>query len=161
MITFPSESALSTAWSNGTKWMKPVQASTRRAFDQMDTVPMSWRLRRPWSPHGVRSVAREGNNLFGQWCYQAVRHCQNAGWRSGTRGGAFDDVNARSPPICGINSHRAYADLRAARTDLQAANQPVTGTPANHLMRYSSEDWITSKNSIHDSRQQTGGLDGV
>ena len=51
----------------------------------------------------------------------------------------FDDVNAAvASYLRNINSHRAYADLRAARADLRAANQPVTGTAlANHLMRYS------------------------
>ena len=110
---------------------------------RMDTVPMSLALTQAAmeSAWGTSRFAREGNNLFGQWCYQT-----GCGIVPKRRGGGqvhevarFDDVNAAvASYLRNINSHRAYADLRAARADLRAANQPVTGTAlANHLMRYS------------------------
>ena len=52
---------------------------------------------------------------------------------------SFDTIDAAvASYLRNINSHRAYADLRAARAALRAANQPVTGSAmANHLLRYS------------------------
>jgi Bax protein len=79
--------------------------------------------------------------LFGQWCYQPG--CGIVPKRRGEgqvhEVASFDDVDAAvASYLRNINSHRAYADLRAARADLRAANQPVTGNAmANHLLRYS------------------------
>ena len=110
---------------------------------RLDTVPMSLALTQAAmeSAWGTSRFAREGNNLFGQWCYQPG--CGIVPKRRGEgqvhEVASFDDVDAAvASYLRNINSHRAYADLRAARADLRAANQPVTGNAmANHLLRYS------------------------
>lgn len=110
---------------------------------RLDIVPMSLALTQAAmeSAWGTSRFAREGNNLFGQWCYQAG--CGIVPKRRGEgqvhEVASFDDVDAAvASYLRNINSHRAYADLRAARADLRAANQPVTGNAmANHLLRYS------------------------
>ena len=110
---------------------------------RLDTVPMSLALTQAAmeSAWGTSRFAREGNNLFGQWCYQAG--CGIVPKRRGEgqvhEVASFDNIDAAvASYLRNINSHRAYADLRAARADLRAANQPVTGNAmANHLLRYS------------------------
>ena len=110
---------------------------------RLDTVPMSLALTQAAmeSAWGTSRFAREGNNLFGQWCYQPG--CGIVPKRRGEgqvhEVASFDDVDAAvASYLRNINSHRAYADLRAARADLRATNQPVTGNAmANHLLRYS------------------------
>ena len=93
------------------------------------------------SAWGTSRFAREGNNLFGQWCYQPGCGIVPKRRREGQvhEVASFDVVDAAvASYLRNINSHRAYADLRAARADLRAANQPVTGNAmANHLLRYS------------------------
>lgn len=110
---------------------------------RLDTVPMSLALTQAAmeSAWGTSRFAREGNNLFGQWCYQAG--CGIVPKRRGDgqvhEVASFDTIDAAvASYLRNINSHRAYADLRAARAALRAANQPVTGSAmANHLLRYS------------------------
>ena len=122
-----------------------VNSNTQRTelMMRLDTVPMSLALTQAAmeSAWGTSRFAREGNNLFGQWCYQAG--CGIVPKRRGEgqvhEVASFDNIDAAvASYLRNINSHRAYADLRAARADLRAANQPVTGNAmANHLLRYS------------------------
>ena len=110
---------------------------------RLDTVPMSLALTQAAmeSACGTSRSAREGNKQSGQGCYQA--DCRLDPKRRGEgqvhEVASFDNIDAAvASYLRNINSHRAYADLRAARADLRAANQPVTGNAmANHLLRYS------------------------
>ena len=110
---------------------------------RLDTVPMSLALTQAAmeSAWGTSRFARDRNNLFGQWCYQAgCAIVPKRRWEGQVHEVAsFDNLDAAvASYLRNINSHRAYADLRAARADLRAANQPVTGNAmANHLLRYS------------------------
>lgn len=112
-------------------------------LNRIDTVPVSLALTQAAmeSAWGTSRFAKEGNNLFGQWCYQ-----QGCGIVPKHRGpdqkhevARFASVDAAvSSYMRNINSHRAYAGLRSARAQLRLSNQPVTGHEmAEHLLQYS------------------------
>ena len=110
---------------------------------RLDSVPTSLALAQAAmeSAWGTSRFAREGNNLFGQWCYK-----EGCGIVPARRGAGqthevarFANVDAAiASYLRNINSHNAYAELRAARAALRKLEQPVTGhAMAGHLLRYS------------------------
>ncbi len=110
---------------------------------RLDEVPVSLALAQAAmeSAWGTSRFAREGNNLFGQWCYRA-----GCGIIPARRGegqthevARFTNVDAAvASYLRNINSHPAYNDLRTARAVLRTENQPITGhAMAAHLLRYS------------------------
>lgn len=135
---------------------------------RLDTVPMSLALSQAAmeSAWGTSRFAREGNNLFGQWCYKTG--CGIVPKRRGEgqvhEVASFESVDAAvASYLRNINSHRAYAELRAARAALRAANQPVTGNAlANHLLRYSERgmDYVKEIQSMIRINKMAA-LDGV
>lgn len=112
-------------------------------LNRIDTVPVSLALTQAAmeSAWGTSRFAREGNNLFGQWCYQ--RGCGIVPKRRSPdqihEVARFANVDAAvSSYMRNINSHRAYEGLRSARATLRSTGQPVTGHQmAEHLLRYS------------------------
>ncbi len=82
------------------------------------------------SAWGTSRFAREANNYYGQWCFQAgcglvpARRDKNK---------SHEVAAFRSPEesveryIHNLNSHRAYTTLREIRHQLSTANKPVTG----------------------------------
>lgn len=123
---------------------------------RLDTVPVSLALSQAAmeSAWGTSRFAREGNNLFGQWCYEAG--CGIVPKRRGAgqvhEVASFDDVDAAvASYLRNINSHPAYSDLRGARAQLRASGETVTGTIlAAHLLRYSErgQDYVDEIRSM-------------
>lgn len=112
-------------------------------LDRVDTVPISLALTQAAleSAWGTSRFAKEGNNLFGQWCYQ--QGCgivpQHRGLHQKHEVARFASVDAAvSSYMRNINSHPAYTGLRSARATLRQSGQSVTGHDmAEHLLRYS------------------------
>lgn len=124
----------------------PEQIPSRQLdvlLNRVDIVPVSLALTQAAmeSAWGTSRFAREGNNLFGQWCYR-----KGCGMVPGQRGSNQTHEVARfvsadrsvASYMRNINSHRAYADLRSHRAALRRQGQPITGHDmAGHLLRYS------------------------
>lgn len=112
-------------------------------LQRLDIVPLSLALSQAAkeSAWGTSRFARQGNNLFGQWCYE--KGCGLVPLQRGAgqvhEVARFASVNdAVASYLRNINSHRAYRDLRNARAALRAQGQPITGLKlATHLTRYS------------------------
>ena len=110
---------------------------------RVDQVPASLALAQAAmeSAWGTSRFAVQGNNLFGQWCYQKgcglVPLRRNAG--STHEVAKFDSVSdAIKSYLKNINTHRAYADLRNDRASLRSAGKPITGHQlAEGLIDYS------------------------
>lgn len=93
------------------------------------------------SAWGTSRFAREGNNLFGQWCFTKgcglVPAGRDAGKSHEVRKFAtvLESVQAY---MNNINTHRAYRQLRDLRESLYVAGQDVTGVDlAPGLLSYS------------------------
>ena len=90
---------------------------------------------------GTSRFARQGNNLFGLWCYTENCGIEPARRQAGAKHqvAAFDNVEAGIKYyFYTINSHPAYRDLRIRRENLIASGQAVTGIElASGLMSYS------------------------
>ncbi|MGB5354294.1 MAG: glucosaminidase domain-containing protein [Woeseia sp.] len=90
---------------------------------------------------GRSRFAREGNALFGEWCFSEgcgmvpARRAQ--GRKHEVR--SFDNVHdAVASYMDNINSHRSYRDLRIARAEMRDDGEKLSGLRlAEHLMRYS------------------------
>ncbi|MDX1756701.1 MAG: glucosaminidase domain-containing protein [Marinobacter sp.] len=93
------------------------------------------------SAWGTSRFARQGNNLFGQWCFSAG--CGLVPRRRGDD--QSHEVAAFASPygsvrayIENLNRHRSYRDLRQTRAQArQAGKKPDGLTMANGLLRYS------------------------
>ncbi|WP_413112827.1 glucosaminidase domain-containing protein [Thaumasiovibrio sp. DFM-14] len=90
---------------------------------------------------GTSRFAVEGNNYFGQWCYQQgcglIPNSRNA---SATHEVALYSSAAESVHayFMNINRNRAYRYLRSIRAELRLDDEPVTGEAlANGLLSYS------------------------
>lgn len=90
---------------------------------------------------GRSRFAREGNALFGEWCFS--RGC---GIVPGSRGDgkshevrAFKNVHdAVGSYMDNLNSHRSYRELRLAREQMRAEGEELSALRlAEHLSRYS------------------------
>lgn len=114
-------------------------------LSRVDIIPPSLALSQAAleSGWGTSRFARQGNNLFGMWCYEPG--CGIVPKRRPA--GATYEVKAyRSPRssfsdyIQNLNTNGAYAPLRDIRRRLRASGQPVTGLAlADGLYRYSQE----------------------
>ena len=120
-----------------------AEAQLQELLLRVDIVPVSLALSQAAmeSAWGTSRFALEGNNLFGQWCYQA-----GCGIVPARRGegqvhevASFTNVAAAvASYMRNINSHRAYDGLRAARASLRASGESISGhAMAEHLLRYS------------------------
>lgn len=97
---------------------------------------------------GRSRFAVEGNNLFGHWCYEPgcglVPTRRNAG--AAHEVAAFDSVSdAVSRYLHNLNTHAAYAPLRAIRARLRREGESLTAMAlADGLLRYSErrEDYV-------------------
>lgn len=124
--------------------------------ERVDTVPLSLALVQAAteSAWGRSRFVRQGNNLFGQWCYR-----EGCGLVPAQRpAGASHEVAVFSSPrrsvrryINNLNTHTAYEPLRAIRAERRAAEQPVTAmglTPG--LIRYSErrQDYVDEVRAV-------------
>lgn len=117
-----------------------LQVLKRRA----DIIPLEMVLAQAAaeSGWGTSRFARQGNNLFGQWCYT-----KGCGIVPGRRGEGkthevqrFETVNeAIATYYRNINSNRAYREVRAIRAAQRERGQAPTGMAmVEGLTRYSS-----------------------
>lgn len=107
-------------------------ATAKALLLHLDQIPLSMVLAQAAmeSAWGTSRFAIEGNNLFGQWCFE-----QGCGIVPGRRSkGAnhevkvFDSVEESiAAYFRNINSHPAYKDLRKRRSILREKEQPLTG----------------------------------
>ena len=110
---------------------------------RVDPVPASLALAQAAieSGWGTSRFAVQGNNLFGQWCYKKgcglVPLKRNSG--SHHEVAKFSTVSdSVKSYIRNINTHRAYADLRANRARLRSAENSASGSQlAENLLEYS------------------------
>lgn len=124
-------------------------AAPREALDalltRVDTVPVSLALAQAAmeSAWGTSRFARLGNNLFGEWCFDA-----GCGIVPNRRAeGRSHEVRAFPTPVASIesyllnlNTHRAYRELRALRAARRAQGERPSGYQlAAGLNRYSEK----------------------
>lgn len=94
------------------------------------------------SAWGTSRFARQGNNLFGQWCYQ--KGCGLVPLRRSAESkhevAKFDSVAAAVEAyLHNLNTHRAYKDLRILRAELSAAEGGANGHQLAQALLYYSE----------------------
>lgn len=94
------------------------------------------------SAWGTSRFARQGNNLFGQWCYQ--KGCGLVPLRRSADSkhevAKFDSVAAAVDAyLHNLNTHRAYKDLRALRAELSTAESSASGHQLAQTLLYYSE----------------------
>jgi Bax protein len=120
-----------------------TDALIERLLRRVDVVPVSLALAQAAkeSGWGTSRFAREGNNLFGQWCYEPgcglVPRARGEGRSHEVR--VFDSPRASvASYLRNINTHRGYRELRQARARMRAADRPLSGLAlAEQLHRYS------------------------
>ncbi|MCP8900757.1 glucosaminidase domain-containing protein [Gilvimarinus xylanilyticus] len=111
---------------------------------RLDALPPSMVLAQAAkeSGWGTSRFARQGNNLFGQWCYTQgcglVPKNRNSGARHEVQkfSGIEDAINAY---YRNINTHQTYRDVRARRAQARKKNTDLSGLDLiNGLNGYSS-----------------------
>lgn len=127
--------------------LEPAELDTDALIDallrRVDAVPESLALAQAAkeSGWGTSRFAREGNNLFGEWCYR-----EGCGLVPRSRpDDKVHEVEAFDSPresvasyVRNINTHRAYRELRRERARLREAGRPLSGIElADQLARYS------------------------
>jgi Bax protein len=123
----------------------PTRADTlRELLVRVDIIPPSLVLAQGAieSGWGTSRFARRGNNLFGQRIWRSdmaglqAKGAQDARFRLAV----YETVSASVRSYMrNLNSHPAYADLRALRADLRARSEIVKGRAlAKGLVRYST-----------------------
>jgi len=94
------------------------------------------------SAWGTSRFARQGNNLFGQWCYKKgcgmvpLRRSADSRHEVANFGSVGDAVKAY---LHNLNTHRAYKDLRVLRAELGSSESPATGHQLAQTLLYYSE----------------------
>ncbi len=94
------------------------------------------------SAWGTSRFARQGNNLFGQWCYQ--KGCGLVPLRRSADSkhevAKFDTVAAAVEAyLHNLNTHRAYRDLRLLRAELSTSASAASGHQLAQTLLYYSE----------------------
>jgi Bax protein len=127
-------------------------------LEKVDIVPPSLALAQgaEESGWGTSRFAAEGNAIYGQWTWgkEAIvpeaqrKELGNYGIR------AFEALQESvSAYMLNLNTHRAYADLRARRAELRKNGQKVTGSVlAEELINYSErgEDYVKTLKQLMD-----------
>lgn len=141
-----------------------IDSSTfEELLKRVDYVPPSLALTQAAieSGWGTSRFARQGNNLFGQWCFSAgcgmVPSSRESG--KGHEVAKFDTVNlAVRSYILNLNSHESYTALRENRAQLRNKEASFTGIAlAKALTEYSEEGKhyvVKLTNFIHQNKLQ-------
>lgn len=127
----------------------------RELVARVDSIPMSLALAQAAneSAWGMSRFAREGNNIFGQWCFNEgcglvpeQRH-QNATHEVR----AFQSVDASvAAYFRNLNTHESYQGMRQLRADMRAEGRPLDAMVlARGLLRY-SERGVAYVNELQD-----------
>lgn len=138
------------AWLNGLASDYGIEAQEMESADVVDTlmrrvdiVPRSLALAQAAkeSGWGTSRFAREGNNIFGEWCFDpgcGIVPINRANDRSHeVRSFSHPEDSIRSY-IRNLNTHDSYKDFRDARAGMRAAGQELSGLAlAGQLTRYS------------------------
>ncbi len=115
---------------------------------RVDRIPPSLALAQAAleSGWGTSRFAREGNNLFGKWCY--VPGCGMVP-RNRPAGATYELQRYKSPGdsfldyIRNLNSNPAYESLWLIRADSRADGEQASGSElADGIFRYSEEGWL-------------------
>lgn len=125
-------------------------ARARALAGKIDIVPQSLALAQAAleSAWGTSRFAREGNNLFGQWCFTIgcgivpLRRPEDATYEVQ----AFDTIaESVRTYLDNLNSHPAYQPMRRIRAQARAAGREPTGLKmAAGLVNYAAigEDYV-------------------
>lgn len=114
-----------------------------KLLDRVDIVPVSLALAQAAneSAWGTSRFAQEGNNFFGQWCFQKgcgiVPNSRDSGKNHEVA--TFDSpAESVEKYMLNLNRHDAYEPLRDIRASLRTRDEAVTGVKLTHgLNRYS------------------------
>lgn len=110
---------------------------------RVDIVPMSLVMAQAAneSAWGTSRFAREGNNIFGQWCFNEgcglvpERRRSDASHEVRSFGSVQGSVRAY---LSNLNTHASYAEMREMRADMRAQGRPLDSMVlARGLTRYS------------------------
>lgn len=115
-----------------------------RLMRRVDVLPPSLVLAQAAkeSGWGTSRFAREGNNLFGQWCYSQgcglvpVRRHADASHEVKSFRNVQESINAY---FKNLNTYSSYQDLRVIRHDLRKSAQPIDGIALTKGLRRYSE----------------------
>ncbi len=140
----------------------PAEASAEKLLRRIDVVPLELVLAQAAneSMWGDSRFAREGNNLFGQWCFTPgcglVPQQREAGLSHEVA--VFDTINAAvAAYLKNINTHRAYRKLRTLRAQARDQNErPDPLVLAQGLSAYSErgEEYIAEVQSMIRSNRE-------
>lgn len=116
-----------------------------RLLARIDYIPPSLVLTQAAieSGWGSSRFSKEGNNLFGQWCFK--KGCgmvpSSRDEDKGHEVARFATVNASVRAyLHNLNTNRPYEALRKKRAEMRQNNQPIKGSPlAKTLSKYSEE----------------------
>lgn len=120
-----------------------TRALVRELMRRVDVVPMSLILAQAAneSAWGTSRFAREGNNIFGQWCFDEgcglvpERRRSDASHEVRAFGSVQGSVRAY---LRNLNTHPSYAEMREMRADMRAEGRPLDSMVlARGLTRYS------------------------
>lgn len=154
--------------SRDTKWLQKVatdygiktfEPAQKEDWDlllrRVDVVPVSLLLAQAAneSAWGTSRFAREGSNLFGQWCYKAGcgidPQVKSVGQTHHVKrfNNPYESIKSY---IHNLNTHFAYKSLREQRAKLRDQEQPITGDRlVAGLTKYSER----GSDYVHDLRQ--------
>lgn len=119
------------------------RALVRELLRRVDIVPMSLVMAQAAteSGWGTSRFAREGNNIFGQWCFNEgcglvpERRRSDASHEVRSFGSVQGSVRAY---LRNLNTHESYAEMREMRADMRAEGRPLDSMIlARGLTRYS------------------------
>ncbi|MDY6850039.1 MAG: glucosaminidase domain-containing protein [Geoalkalibacter sp.] len=140
----------------------PAEASAEQLLKRIDVVPLELVLAQAAneSMWGTSRFAKEGNNLFGQWCFTPgcgmVPQQREAGRSHEVA--VFDSINAAvAAYLKNINTHRAYRKLRTLRAQARQRNeQPDPLVLAQGLSAYSErgEEYVAEVQSMIRSNRE-------
>lgn len=138
------------AWLNGLASDYGIEAQEMESADVVDTlmrrvdiVPRSLALAQAAkeSGWGTARFAREGNNFFGEWCFDpgcGILPSNRAQDRSHEVRSFSNPEDSIRSYIRNLNTHESYKGFRDARARMRAAGKELSGlTLAGQLTRYS------------------------
>lgn len=117
----------------------------KRLLRRVDVIPPSLALAQAAneSAWGTSGFAREGNNFFGEWCFEKgcglvpEERPPGKDYEVEVFSSAEDSLDAY---MRNLNRHSAYSKLRRIREDLRSRGEPVTGMAlARGLDEYSAQ----------------------
>ncbi len=128
-------------------WSKPNKSLISQMLEKVDTIPVSLVLVQAAneSAWGTSRFAREGNNYFGQWCFNKgcglVPHSRDAGRTHEVAKFSSAQESIKSY-LLNVNRNSAYAELRKIRANQRLMKQDISTQEAaismmNGLLKYS------------------------